>query len=70
VAECYAEARRLLRENRHRLDALVDELLRHETLEETAIYAAAGIDRPAPPASEPPPAQNAAESSRPALRNG
>jgi cell division protease FtsH len=49
VADCYAEARRLLRENRHRLDALVEALLKQETLEEAAIYAVAGIDRPPPP---------------------
>jgi cell division protease FtsH len=45
--ECYAEARRLLRENRNRLDAIVAELLAHESLDEREIYAAAGIDRPA-----------------------
>jgi cell division protease FtsH len=45
--ECYAEARRLLRENRNRLDAIVAELLAHESLDEPEIYAAAGIDRPA-----------------------
>ena len=66
VAECYADARRLLRDNRARLDALVTELLRYETLEEVAIYAAAGIDRPPPP-SEPPSTKLPAEPSRPAL---
>ncbi|SDM60961.1 cell division protease FtsH [Geodermatophilus siccatus] len=44
--ECYAEARRLLRENRDRLEAIVERLLEHETLEEPEIYAAAGIPRP------------------------
>jgi cell division protease FtsH len=44
--ECYAEARRLLRENRDRLEAIVEQLLEHETLEEPEIYAAAGIPRP------------------------
>jgi cell division protease FtsH len=45
--ECYAEARRLLRENRNRLDVIVAELLAHESLDESEIYAAAGIERPA-----------------------
>jgi cell division protease FtsH len=44
--ECLAEARRLLRENRHRLDAIVGRLLERETLDEPEVYAAAGIDRP------------------------
>jgi cell division protease FtsH len=41
--ECYAEARRLLRDNRDKLDAIVAELLVHESLDEAEIYAAAGI---------------------------
>jgi cell division protease FtsH len=45
--ECYAEARRLLGENRDRLDAIVAALLAHESLDEAEVYAAAGIDRPA-----------------------
>jgi cell division protease FtsH len=45
--ECYAEARRLLRENRDKLDAIVVQLLAHESLDEPEIYAAAGIARPA-----------------------
>jgi cell division protease FtsH len=47
--ECYAEARRLLRENRNRLDRIVEQLLLRETLDEVDVYAAAGIDRPATP---------------------
>ena len=43
--ECLAEARRLVRENRHKLDAIVEQLLIHETLDEAAVYAAAGIAR-------------------------
>ena len=43
--ECLAEARRLLRENRDKLDAIVEQLLIHETLDEAAVYAAAGITR-------------------------
>jgi len=46
VDECYVEARRLLRTNRSRLDAVVTQLLVHETLDEADVYAAAGIDRP------------------------
>jgi cell division protease FtsH len=44
--ECYVEARRLLRENRGKLDAIVEQLLIHETLDEPEVYAAAGIARP------------------------
>jgi cell division protease FtsH len=44
--ECYAEARRLLRENRNKLDAIVAQLLQHESLDEPEIYAAAGVPRP------------------------
>jgi hypothetical protein len=40
------EARRLLRTNREKLDAIVKELLVHETLDEPDVYAAAGIARP------------------------
>jgi cell division protease FtsH len=55
--ECYAEARRLLRENRAKLDAIVTQLLAHESLDEPEIYAAAGIARPAvTPPSAPVPA--------------
>lgn len=44
--ECYAEARRLLRENRGKLDAIVAQLLARESLDEPEVYAAAGIQRP------------------------
>ena len=55
--ECYAEARRLLRENRDKLDAIVAQLLAHESLDEPEIYAAAGIPRTAvPPTPAPVPA--------------
>jgi cell division protease FtsH len=43
IDECYRKAMTLLRENRQRLDAIVEELLRHETLDEAAVYAAAGL---------------------------
>jgi cell division protease FtsH len=45
VDECYRQAIELLRENRHRLDAIVAQLLEHETLDEAAVYVAAGITR-------------------------
>jgi cell division protease FtsH len=54
--ECLAEARRLLRDNRPRLDAIVEQLLARETLEEPEVYAAAGIARP-PAAEEHKPAE-------------
>ena len=54
--ECYAEARRLLRDNRDKLDAIVAQLLVHESLDEPEIYAAAGItrslDKPSPTARD------------------
>ncbi len=45
IDSCYAEARKLLRENGHRLDSIVAELLEQETLDEDEVYAAAGISR-------------------------
>jgi cell division protease FtsH len=55
--ECYAEARRLLRDNRDKLDAIVTQLLARESLDEQEIYAAAGIARPpVAPAPSPVPA--------------
>ena len=49
--ECYGEARRLLAENRSKLDRIVEQLLIRETLDEPEVYAAAGIERPATPAT-------------------
>lgn len=40
------EARRLLKQHRNKLDAIVSQLLIHESLHEPDIYAAAGIPRP------------------------
>jgi cell division protease FtsH len=48
LEEAYANARRHLADNRHRLDSIVAQLMEHETLDEAEVYAAAGIDRPAP----------------------
>jgi cell division protease FtsH len=48
VDECYADARRLLRDNRAKLDAIVEQLLAKETLDEAEVYAAAGIPRQTP----------------------
>jgi cell division protease FtsH len=45
--QCYAEARRVLTENRSKLDRIVEQLLARETVDEAEIYAAAGIERPA-----------------------
>jgi cell division protease FtsH len=44
--ECYGEARKLLSSNRAKLDRVVEELLKHETLDEADVYAAAGIPHP------------------------
>jgi cell division protease FtsH len=55
--ECFAEARRLLKENRGKLDTIVTALLARESLDEAEIYEAAGITRPAvTPAPMPVPA--------------
>ena len=43
VDECYQQATHLLRDNRERLDGIVAELLEHETLDEAAVYQAAGL---------------------------
>jgi cell division protease FtsH len=45
IDECARRAEELLQENRSRLDNLAGQLLIHETLDEAAAYAAAGIDR-------------------------
>ena len=47
--ECYARAVTMLRDERSRLDRIVERLLVSETLDEPEIYAAAGIDRPVVP---------------------
>ncbi|HKP56877.1 MAG TPA: ATP-dependent zinc metalloprotease FtsH [Polyangiales bacterium] len=44
--ECFVEARRLLRDNRDKLDAIVSALLARESLDEAEIYAAGGLARP------------------------
>jgi cell division protease FtsH len=54
VDECYGQARRLLRENRNKLDSIVAQLLAHESLDEPEIYAAAGIQRSGLTPSVPP----------------
>jgi len=56
--ECFADARRLLRENRDKLDAIVAQLLVRESLDEREIYAAAGISHPRPPVSTSSPPSN------------
>lgn len=45
VDECYAEAQRLITDNRHRLEGIVSALLDRETLDEADAYAAAGLSR-------------------------
>jgi cell division protease FtsH len=46
IDECYAEATRKLHEHRAKLDAIAEQFLIHETLDEPDVYAAAGINRP------------------------
>ncbi len=52
IDESYARAKALLRDNRHRLDAIVEQLLEHETLDEEDVYAAAGVPRIVAPPEE------------------
>jgi cell division protease FtsH len=49
VDECYAKAVEVLRDNRDRLDRLAGALLKTETLDADAAYAAAGVARTARP---------------------
>jgi cell division protease FtsH len=48
VEECFAEAQRLLGENRGRLDALAAALLKEESLDESEILRVTGVSRPEP----------------------
>jgi cell division protease FtsH len=48
IDESYKRAIELLTENRQRLDNIVTQLLERETLDETDVYAAAGIAHVAP----------------------
>ena len=50
VDAAYTEVVALLENERPRLDALAEALLEHETLDEDAAYAAAGVGRPSEPA--------------------
>ena len=50
VDDCYADAMRVLRENRNKLDALAQALLIRETLDEADAYRIAGITRLPKPA--------------------
>ncbi len=46
ITKCHAKAVELLNENRDKLDAIADELLIKETLDEAEVYKIAGIERP------------------------
>jgi cell division protease FtsH len=52
VEEAHQEVVTLLRENRDKLDSLVNALLEHETLDEDDAYAAAGVERSAASAGD------------------
>jgi cell division protease FtsH len=54
IEDAYKRAIALLTENRQRLDDIVTQLLAHETLDETDVYAAAGIPHAAPARPLPP----------------
>jgi cell division protease FtsH len=56
IEQCYAEARRLIRDNRSKLDSIAGQLLEHETLDEADAYAAAGITHSTRPDLAPQPA--------------
>jgi cell division protease FtsH len=47
--QCYEQALQTLRANRHRLDGLVEALLRTETLDAADAYRAAGVPMPSEP---------------------
>lgn len=53
VDECYAEAVRLLREHRDKLESITGAVLAKETLDEAEVYAAAGIARQIPAEESP-----------------
>jgi cell division protease FtsH len=67
VDECYERALEVLRDNRDRLERLAEALLRHETLDADAAYAAAGVSRTARPDFRPDQPGTAAQV--PALRD-
>ena len=50
IEDCYADAMRVLRENRNKLDALAQALLIRETLDEADAYRIAGVTREPKPA--------------------
>jgi cell division protease FtsH len=52
VDEAHQEVRKLLEQNRDKLDSLANALLEHETLDEEDAYAAAGVPRNAKPSSD------------------
>jgi cell division protease FtsH len=52
ILDAYADVHRLLTDNRDKLESLTQALLDEETLDEAEAYAAAGIERPAPPEDE------------------
>jgi cell division protease FtsH len=49
VERCDEDVRRLLAENRDKLDALVRALMERETLDEADAYSVAGVERPPAP---------------------
>ncbi|MBA3326976.1 MAG: ATP-dependent zinc metalloprotease FtsH [Solirubrobacterales bacterium] len=57
IEACYEKAKRMLNDNRERLESLTQALLEHETLDELDAYRAAGFERnpPAAEVGEPPP---------------
>jgi cell division protease FtsH len=61
VDESYRRAVQLLTENRHRLDGIVEQLLKRETLDETEVYAAAGIPHETTQSPVPPQPMGAVE---------
>jgi cell division protease FtsH len=54
VDECHREAMSLLTQHRARLDGIAQRLLEHETLDEAAVYAAAGLQPGTEPARQAP----------------
>lgn len=81
INECLDRARTLLRENRDKLDSIVEALMEHETLDEAQSYEAAGVQPiparplmvgaiPGSPGHEKDPAVNPATDADPAAQDG
>ena len=58
ISQCHEKAVALLTEHRDKLEAIAEQLLLHETLDQTEVYKAAGIERSGPDPLQTSPAPN------------